>query len=203
MAVKFFKNEQGHTIYTGTGVPTHVGVAGDEYKNSTTGDKYIYTTSWKLIISGSASPLTTKGDVYTYSTVDARLGVGTNGQVLTADSAEATGLKWATPAVGGGGFTPTTQTGATYSSVNGDMVVINVATHETTLPTAIANLRIGVNMVNATVTAITVKSFSTAQTINGVDRNTTPMPINNQYDSFIFYTYTLDAGSTYVWGIES
>jgi hypothetical protein len=45
-------------------------------------------------VSGGASPLTTKGDVYTYSTEDARLPVGTNGQVLSADSAEATGLKW-------------------------------------------------------------------------------------------------------------
>ena len=42
-----------------------------------------------------ASPLTTKGDLFTYSTVDARLPVGTNDYVLTADSAEATGLKWA------------------------------------------------------------------------------------------------------------
>lgn len=47
---------------------------------------------------GTASPLTTKGDVYTFSTVNARLGVGTNGQVLTADSAQTTGIKWATPA---------------------------------------------------------------------------------------------------------
>jgi len=47
---------------------------------------------------GAASPLTTKGDVYTFSTSDARLGVGANNTVLTADSAEATGLKWATPA---------------------------------------------------------------------------------------------------------
>jgi hypothetical protein len=43
--------------------------------------------------SGS-SPLTTKGDVYTYDTSDARLPVGTNGQFLSADSAEAAGLKW-------------------------------------------------------------------------------------------------------------
>ena len=41
------------------------------------------------------TPLTTKGDVFTFSTVDARLGVGANGTVLTADSAETTGLKWA------------------------------------------------------------------------------------------------------------
>lgn len=46
------------------------------------------------------TPLTTKGDVFTFSTVDDRLGVGANGTVLTADSAEATGLKWAAPSAG-------------------------------------------------------------------------------------------------------
>ncbi len=50
---------------------------------------------------GAVSPLTTKGDIYTFSSSDARLPVGTNGQVLTADSSEATGLKFATPAAGG------------------------------------------------------------------------------------------------------
>ena len=48
------------------------------------------------------TPLTTKGDVFTFSTVDARLGVGANGTVLTADSAETTGLKWAAPASSSG-----------------------------------------------------------------------------------------------------
>lgn len=43
------------------------------------------------------TPLTTKGDIFTFSTLDTRLGVGANGTVLQADSAEATGLKWATP----------------------------------------------------------------------------------------------------------
>lgn len=45
-----------------------------------------------------------KGDLAggTGANAAARLPVGTNGQVLTADSAEATGMKWATPSVGGG-----------------------------------------------------------------------------------------------------
>jgi hypothetical protein len=44
---------------------------------------------------GGSSPLTTKGDVYTYDSADARLAVGTNNYVLTADSAQAKGIKWA------------------------------------------------------------------------------------------------------------
>ena len=50
------------------------------------------------------STLTTKGDVYaaTAASTPARLAVGANNTVLTADSAEATGLKWAAPAGGAG-----------------------------------------------------------------------------------------------------
>ena len=40
-------------------------------------------------------PVTTKGDVFTFSTIPTRLGVGANNTVLTADSTAATGLKWA------------------------------------------------------------------------------------------------------------
>jgi len=44
------------------------------------------------------SPVTTKGDLILRNTTDSvRLGVGTNGQILTADSAETTGVKWSTP----------------------------------------------------------------------------------------------------------
>lgn len=42
----------------------------------------------------SSSPLTTKGDLYTYDTADQRLPVGSDGQFLQADSGEATGIKW-------------------------------------------------------------------------------------------------------------
>jgi hypothetical protein len=41
--------------------------------------------------------VTTKGDVLGFSSVPARVPVGANGQVLTADSAQTLGVKWATP----------------------------------------------------------------------------------------------------------
>lgn len=44
--------------------------------------------------SASGSPLTTKGDLFVYGAADARLPVGTDGQVLKADSAQANGVKW-------------------------------------------------------------------------------------------------------------
>jgi hypothetical protein len=48
-------------------------------------------------VAGSTSPLTTKGDIYTYTSADARLAVGTNGYMLTPDSAQSTGLLWQVP----------------------------------------------------------------------------------------------------------
>lgn len=59
---------------------------------------------------GTTSPLTTKGDLYGFSTVNARIPVGTNGQVLTADSTQTLGVKWATPTTGVTSFN--TRTGA-------------------------------------------------------------------------------------------
>jgi hypothetical protein len=53
-----------------------------------------------IAVAGLTSPLTTKGDVWGYSTANARIPVGTNGQVLTADSTQALGLKWAAPSAG-------------------------------------------------------------------------------------------------------
>ena len=47
--------------------------------------------------------VTTKGDILGHSTVPARIPVGTNGQVLTADSTAALGVRWSASSGGGGG----------------------------------------------------------------------------------------------------
>jgi hypothetical protein len=94
------------------------------YLKDTNATQYYSGSAWVSI--GGSSPLTTKGDLYTYSTTDARLGVGANGTVLTADSAEATGLKWVAPAGGGKVLqvvqgtttTPVVNNGASYVDSN-------------------------------------------------------------------------------------
>lgn len=57
------------------------------------------TASWQASASGFADPTTTKGDLIMRTTGSTtRLAVGTDNQVLTADSAQSGGIKWATPA---------------------------------------------------------------------------------------------------------
>jgi hypothetical protein len=67
-------------------------------------------TSWDVIAGDGSqgatgatgtSALTTKGDLLAYSTTPARLGVGTDGYMLYADSTQTQGIKWAAaPAAG-------------------------------------------------------------------------------------------------------
>ena len=77
---------------------------------------------YDYIQAGAVSPLTTKGDLYGFSTSDARIPIGANATVLTADSTESLGLKWATPASGGMTLISTTTlsgSSVTISSIPG------------------------------------------------------------------------------------
>lgn len=92
-----FSGIGGKTI---TGTP---GITNDCVKWLSTGD---IGDSGSACGSGS-SPLTTKGDLFGFSTVGARIPVGTDTFVLTADSTQTLGVKWA---VAPGGSLPS-QTG--------------------------------------------------------------------------------------------
>ena len=77
-------------------------------------------SAWVTV--GGSSPLTTKGDLYGYSTTNARVPVGTDGQVLTADSTQALGVKWASPASGGGLTLITKSSFSASTTVNIDSI---------------------------------------------------------------------------------
>jgi hypothetical protein len=91
---------------------------------------------YDFIQAGGASPLTTKGDLYTFSTSDARLAVGANGTTLVADSSEATGLKY----VAGLSITLNAQTAA-YTLVAADafklVTVSDTVSRTVTIPPSV------------------------------------------------------------------
>jgi hypothetical protein len=79
------------------------------------------------------STATTKGDILaaTAASTVTRLGVGTNGQALVANSAQATGLNWATP-------TDTTKIPLSTVTAKGDLVAA-------TASGTVSNLAVGTN----------------------------------------------------------
>jgi hypothetical protein len=93
----------------------------------------VYSGSSWVTKSGGSSPLTTKGDLYTYSTTDARLPVGTNGHTLVADSAEATGLKWAAPGGASGLTLITRQTVTNAANTGSSFAGVFTSTYDTYL----------------------------------------------------------------------
>jgi hypothetical protein len=91
------------------------------------------TSGTVTVTNSMATAIDAKGDLIAGTGADtfARLAVGTNGHTLVADSAEATGLKWAAPAGGGslnimtptstansGGSVSTTGGAVTFTTVN-------------------------------------------------------------------------------------
>jgi hypothetical protein len=78
--------------------------------------------SWVTDATGiPATILDAKGDIIAATAADtaSRLAVGTNGQVLTADSTAATGIKWATASSGGFSYTSYTPTYSNFTLGNG------------------------------------------------------------------------------------
>jgi hypothetical protein len=103
MDFAWIPNDQGDI----TGVTAGTGISGGGTSGTVT------------VTNSMATAIDAKGDLIGGTGADAfsRLAVGANGTVLTADSAEATGLKWATPGASGLTLIKTQTIGSAVSSV--------------------------------------------------------------------------------------
>ena len=132
-----------------------------DLKGGTTGQVLAKASGTDLDFSWVAvDPLTildAKGDLITATAADtpARLAVGTNGQTLVADSSTATGLKWATPAGGGGkvlqvvyseSSADTSITGTTFTNAGASATI--TPTLNTSKILVLSTQTVGVNKTN-------------------------------------------------------
>lgn len=173
-----------------TGVTAGTGISG----GGTSGDV--------TITNSMATAIDAKGDLIAGTGADAfsRLAVGTNGQVLTADSTTATGLKWAS-AGGGGGLTllsttTLSTTTTTISSISGSYTNLILVIRGASWPTFNTTYSIRPN--GSTTGAFSAGSFNDAGTGGtGVLTNTTINPWNNNMPQnnannvavYTFYNY--------------
>jgi hypothetical protein len=133
----------------GTSAIAHT--AGASAKHVFTGDDATFFTTGTATADAAIPKalVTAKGDIVgaTASGVPDNLAVGSNGQILTADSAEAMGIKWSTPSTLS--LTINAQTGTTYTIVSGDL-----------------NKLVTLNNASAITVTIPNGVFSTGQQIN-------------------------------------
>lgn len=154
--------------------------------------------------------LTTKGDLLTFSTVKARLGVGTDSQVLTAASSQTTGLKWATPSTVPSAATQAEQeTGTsttTYASPGRQQFHASAAKAWVRLnwvagaPTVIASYNIS-SLTDTGVGAVTVNftvSFSSALYTAATSYNSMDFSTQQQLDALASGFATTSAQLRYV-----
>lgn len=121
-------------ILEGHGDPTSVvtAPAGSFFTDVDTSTVYANSdgtdTGWQAI--SATSPLTTAGDLFTHSTLDTRLPVGTNTQMLVVDTAQPTKLKWqAQPDLSG--FETIAAATATYEPITKNPILATVADGDT------------------------------------------------------------------------
>jgi hypothetical protein len=126
------------------------------------------TSGTVTVTNSMATAIDAKGDLVPGTGADtfSRLAVGANGTVLTADSAEATGLKWATAAAGGMTLLSTTSLSGsttTISSINQTYTNLQIFIYGVTNATGNGTFRCAPNG------STNITTFQQTSTISSVD----------------------------------
>jgi hypothetical protein len=145
------------------------------------------------------SLLTTKGDIIaaTGASTPARVAIGTNNQVLTADSTAATGVKWAAP-VSGFPATETATVATEENTTSTSYTDLTTAGPAVTLTTGTKALVIVTCQIRGNVTGVNSRvsyAVSGATTIAASDANSSVQATNANMRFAFASLVTLTAGS--------
>ena len=106
--------------------------------------------------------LTTKGDTHGYTTENARVAIGADTQILTADSTEALGLKWAA----------VPSSSEMVSIAMGDETTV-LAAASTTVPLVTFNMPYGFTLTGVIVSAVAAPTGAALVTVDVHENGTT------------------------------
>lgn len=144
---------------------------------------------------GSTSPLTTKGDLWCYTTTDDRCAIGSNGKILTADSGQSSGWGWKDTLDGVtiGGTTPAagTFTTGSFTSVQagGGGVQANDGIQAVTLFGGYGQWTVGSAPIPPTAGTLLFWADSTSKTLRTIDSSsvetTTVKPDTGASNNFL------------------
>jgi len=155
--------------------------------------------------------LTTKGDTHGYTTENARVAIGTDGQILTADSTVPLGLAWETA---GGGveysqittattFTPTTQTGLVKVSVdNTDLTAGNVDINVDGSSISNTNSGIETRIINP-VTSLSIVTHGSSYDLSGASYDSVSFSFASEEGLARGMTFKTDGTKMYIIGTTS
>jgi len=144
------------------------------------------------------SPLTTKGDILAFSTVNTRFPIGSNGQILTVNSADPTGLEWTNLSLQG--YEVFTVAPGEYLLTNTTTTIANFVWNQNQYSQLASGQLLFYNTGNLTITLIGAATYAT-QTYTSAGYQILPITNPSANDIMYLQVSTAGTGNIYLYNV--